>query len=68
MKISRAIPASALPLLFIGVASAQSGHMTNEGTMGGFGWMGGYGGAWLPILVVLAAVGLVAWIVKQKGK
>jgi uncharacterized membrane protein len=67
MKISRAISAFALPLPFIGVASAQSGHMTNEG-MGGFGWMGGYGGAWLPILLVLAAVGLVAWIVKQKGK
>jgi len=67
MKISRAIPVCALPLLVIGVASAQSGHMTNEG-MGGFGWMGGYGGAWLPILVVFAAVGLVAWIVKQKGK
>lgn len=34
----------------------------------GFGWMGGYGGIWLPILVVIAVAGFVAWIVKQKGK
>lgn len=34
----------------------------------GFGWMGGYGGIWLPILLVVAIAGLVVWIVKQKGK
>ena len=31
------------------------------------GWMGGYGGFWVPILLV-AVVGLVAWIVMQKRK
>ena len=34
----------------------------------GFGWMGGYGGIWLPILLVVVIAGLAAWIVKQKGK
>ncbi|MGK2913556.1 MAG: hypothetical protein ACSLE5_03710 [Porticoccaceae bacterium] len=34
----------------------------------GFGWMGGYGGIWLPILVVIALVGFVAWLVTQKKK
>ena len=40
------------------------------GMMGGsgFGWMGGYDGIWLPILLVIVVAGLVAWIVKQKGK
>lgn len=34
----------------------------------GFGWMGGYGGIGMPILLVVVVAGLVAWIVKQKGK
>jgi uncharacterized membrane protein len=39
------------------------------GMMGGYGigWMGGYGGIWVPILLV-AGVGLVAWILMQKRK
>jgi hypothetical protein len=49
-----------------GTALAQGGHMMNDGFWGG-GWMGGYGGPWVPILVV-AVVGLVAWIVVQKRK
>ena len=38
--------------------------------MGGYGagWMGGYGGLLVPILLVLAVVGLVVWVVKQKSK
>ena len=36
--------------------------------MWGGGWMGGYGGSWVPILLVIVAVGLVAWFIKQKGK
>ncbi len=40
------------------------------GMMGtyGFGWMGGYGGMWAVILLVLAAVGLVAWVLTNKRK
>jgi hypothetical protein len=52
-------------LLATGVASAQNGHMMN-GPWGG-GWMGGYGGVWVPILLVVV-VGLVAWIFMQKRK
>ncbi len=47
----------------------QSGY--GPGMMGGYGgagWMGGYGGLLVPILLVLAVVGLVAWVVKQKSK
>jgi hypothetical protein len=40
------------------------------GWMGGYGagWMGGYGGIWLLILLVIVVAGLVAWVVKNKGK
>ena len=32
----------------------------------GVGWMGGYGGIWVLILLVILGAGLVAWIVKRK--
>jgi len=34
----------------------------------GSGWMGGYGGMWVVILLILAAVGLAAWVVTHKRK
>ena len=52
-------------LLFSGVALAQSGNMMNGGSWGGE-WMGGYGGMWIPILLVVVVVALVVWVVKQK--
>jgi hypothetical protein len=30
--------------------------------------MGGYGGIWTPILLVIVVAGIVAWIVGRKGK
>ena len=54
-------------MLTTGVSLAQSGNMMNGGTWG-FGWMGGYGGIWMPILLVIVVVGLVVWVVNQKGK
>lgn len=30
------------------------------------GWTGGHGGYWMPVLVLVAVVGLVVWIVKRK--
>ena len=54
-------------MLTTGVSLAQSGNMM-DGNMGGFGWMGGYGGAWMPILVVIVVAGLVVWVVSQKNK
>jgi hypothetical protein len=40
--------------------------MMGGGTWGG-GWMG-YGGSWIPILLVAAVAGLVGWIIGRKGK
>jgi uncharacterized membrane protein len=57
----------AVPVLAAGSALAQDGNMMNGG-MWGFGWMGGYGGYWMPILLVAAVVTLVVWVVKQSGK
>jgi hypothetical protein len=34
----------------------------------GAGWMGGYGGIWVAILLVILGAGLVAWFVKRKGQ
>ena len=47
-------------LLLSGLAAAQGGNMMN----GGF--MGGYGGMWIPVLLAALVVGLVVWIVKRK--
>lgn len=66
MKTLLAMPVGAVPLLATGVAMAQNGTMMNGGSWG-VGWMGGYGGIWMPILLVVV-VGLVAWIVMRKNK
>ena len=50
------------------LAATQDG---GSGMMGGYGtgWMGGgYGGIWVPILLVAVVAGLVGWIVAKKGK
>ena len=65
MKNLFAIGVGAVPLLTNGVSFAQSGNMMNGGTWG-YGWMGGYGGIWMPVLMIIVAVALVVWIVKQK--
>jgi hypothetical protein len=54
-------------LLATGSTLAQNGTMMNGG-MWGSGWMGGYGGYWVPILVLAVVVGLVVWVVKQQKK
>jgi hypothetical protein len=66
MKRLLATVAGTAPIWVTGAASAQSGPMMNGG-MVGYGWMGGYGGYWMPVLLVVV-VGLVAWIVMQKRK
>ena len=54
-------------LLSSGVAVAQTGTMMN-GSNAGFGWMGGYGGAWMPLLLIVVVVALVVLIFRGKGK
>ena len=46
--------------------AAQSGNVM-DGGMHGTGWMGGYGGYWGPVLLLIV-IGLVAWIVMRKRK
>lgn len=66
MKTLHAMAVGAVPLLASGVSMAQNGTMMNGGNWGA-GWMGGYGGIWMPILLVVV-VGLVVWIVMRKNK
>lgn len=69
MKTLIAVAIGAAPLFVSSVALAQTGSMMDGyGGMLGGGWMGGYGGFWGPALLVLVVVGVVVWIVKQKGK
>ena len=67
MKTLTARAVGAVPLFACGVTLAQSGNMMNSGMWGG-GWMGGYGGMWMPALVLVVVVALVVWIVKRGGK
>ncbi len=66
MKTLFSVAVGTVPLLTTSVVSAQSGYMMN-GNMWNGGWMGGYGGAWVPILLVAVVVGLVVWVVKRKS-
>ena len=52
------------------LAQSQGSYGPDSGMMGGYGsnWMGGSGGVWFPILVVIVVAGLVAWVVSQKKK
>ncbi len=73
MKSLLAVAGGMVALLATGVALAQNGNMMNGGTgsdgwMNGYGAMGGYGGVWVPTLLVIVVVGFVAWIVTQNRK
>ena len=52
---------------FPSLALAQNGTMMGGG-MNGLGWMGGYGGGWLPILLIVVAIALVVWVVQRRDK
>ena len=67
MKTLLAMAVGTVPLLATGVALAQNGNMMNGGGWG-MGWMGGYGGIWGPILLVVVVVGVVALLMQRKGK
>lgn len=67
MKNLRAMAVGTVSLLTTGVSLAQNGNMMNGGTWG-TGWMGGYGGIGMPILLLIVVVVLVAWVFKRGGK
>lgn len=67
MNIFLAMVSSTATLLVSSVAVAQNGNMMNGG-MWNAGWMGGYGGMWVPILLVIVVVAVVAWMLGRKGK
>jgi len=67
MKALLARAIVALPLLSSGVALAQNGNMMNGGGWG-MGWMGGYGGVWGPLLLVVVVVGVVVLVMQRRGK
>ena len=67
MKTFLAMAFAAIALLTTGVSFAQSTNMMNGGAWG-VGWMGGYGGIWMPLLLVVVVAGLVAWILKRDGR
>ena len=67
MKTLLAVAVGTVASLGTDVALAQSGNMM-DGGMWGMGWMGGYGGVWGPILLVVVIVGIVVLVRQQKGK
>ncbi len=62
MKAFTVVAVGFLFALSAGVSIAQNGHM-----MDGGGWMGGYGGVWGPIVLVVIVV-LLVWACLQRRK
>lgn len=67
MNNLRLLMVGAAPLLTSGVALAQTGTMMG-GDHSGFGWMGGYGGVWMPVLLIVVVVALVVLVIQRKDK
>lgn len=65
MKTLSAMFIAVPPLLASGGALAQGGHMMNGGFWDG-GWMGGYGGIWIPLLLLVAVVAIVVLVMNRK--
>lgn len=62
MKVLTIGAEGSLSTLNADVSIAESEHM-----MDGSGWMGGYGGVWGPIVLVVIAA-LIGWAVLQRRK
>jgi uncharacterized membrane protein len=67
MKKLRMCVVGAAPLLAGGAALAQTGTMMG-GEHAGFGWMGGYDGAWMPLLLIVVIVALVVLVIQRRDK
>ena len=57
----------AVALSISGVVMAQTGSMMGGGNSG-VGWMGGYGGFWMPVLLIVVVVALVVLVIQRKDK
>ena len=69
MKTLVAITVGTMSVLAGGTALAQTGTMMGNGSvMWGGGWVGGYGGLLMPILIVAVVASLVTWVLKQIEK
>lgn len=68
MKLPIARATGSVSTFGSGVVAAQNGNMMNGRGMWGGGFMGGYNGYWVPILLVtvVGVVGLVMWTILQK--
>jgi len=67
MKTLLATAVGTASMLYAGVSCAANGHMMDSGAGTG-GWMGGYGGVWVSILLAIGVVTLVAWVLSQNRK
>jgi uncharacterized membrane protein len=67
MKTMHSMAAGAALLLTKDVVMAQSISMM-EGGNSWFGSMGGYGGFWMPVLLIVVVVALVGLVVQHKDK
>ena len=67
MKTLLSMTLGATPLFSSGAVLAQTGTMMGGGNSG-FGWMGGYGGFWMPVLLIVVVVALVVLIMQRKDK
>ena len=69
MKTLFAMTVAALPLLLPGAAVAMmQGGNWGGGWMAGVDGMGGHAGVWIPVLLVIAVVVLLALVITQKRK
>lgn len=69
MKTLVAVTVGTMSVLAGGTALAQAGTMMGNGSvMWGGGWVGGYGGLLMPILIVAVVASLVTWVLKQIEK
>ncbi len=67
MKFLTAAAVGAIALLPTSGTLAQGGNMMNGNTWGGHWMGGGYGGWWVPVLLIVL-IGVIVWAVLQKRK
>ncbi len=64
MKTFPVIAIGTVPLWACNAALAQNSNM-----MGGAwnpGWMGGYGGPWIAVVLLVLIIGFAVWVIKRK--